>query len=276
MQGYITLATGHKKYLDMAVNLCLSLKKYDPKRPVALLYDSALEQHTDDLAHFDDLVLINPPDKYIGCMLKMCVYDYTPYEESMFVDADCVMVRTGIDKYWDKMQNYSFNLAGDMEQNGKWYNMNIAEVIEHFKIPFVVKMNSGVFFFKKNDEAKDFFKTVSSLVDNYADMLTTIHQGRIGQLADEPFLGVAMGIHNITPIKKIGNDALMISTWRTSDYKRDSNGGYTLKKHSNFLLNLPFLPLKKTQHSPVFMHFINLKPIKIYNSLCKEIRNEVK
>jgi hypothetical protein len=38
-QGYIVLAVGPTRYLDMAVNLAASLKVMDPGRPVCLVHD---------------------------------------------------------------------------------------------------------------------------------------------------------------------------------------------------------------------------------------------
>jgi hypothetical protein len=38
-QGYVTLAIGAQRYVDMAVVLGLSLKTFDPQRPVCLLHD---------------------------------------------------------------------------------------------------------------------------------------------------------------------------------------------------------------------------------------------
>ena len=57
-QGYVTLATGAQRYVDMAVVLALSLKTFDPKRPVCLLYDKHVTLPPYAERIFDQAILV--------------------------------------------------------------------------------------------------------------------------------------------------------------------------------------------------------------------------
>ena len=51
-QGYQIIATGHQKYLDMAMNCARSLKLFDPDRPIQLVTDLTVSQSAIDIYDF--------------------------------------------------------------------------------------------------------------------------------------------------------------------------------------------------------------------------------
>jgi alpha-N-acetylglucosamine transferase len=93
-QGYLTLAMGAQKYVEMAVVLGLSLKTFDPKRPVCLLHDKHVMLPAYAERIFDQTILVSDDTKYTGCMNKARLYDYSPFERTMFVDADCILMKS--------------------------------------------------------------------------------------------------------------------------------------------------------------------------------------
>lgn len=272
MRGYITVALGDQKYYDMAANLARSIKKYDRVNPVCLIHDGLLYANHTYRTVFDDNVVIPPKDNYIGCLNKLRLYEYSPYEKSMFVDADCLMVRAGIDIYWRELDKYYFTMTGEKVKSGKWYNMDITEAMRILAIPYIVRMNSGVFYFKKSPDAAHFFKICQDLVAAHANILSTYHQARPGQWADEPFFGAAMGICGLDPIGSVADNSWMVTTWRSSGFRYASpDGGLEFKKHRKFLFGISLLPYSYVVHRPIFAHFISLRPKSIYRELANKM-----
>ena len=275
MQGYITVAFGADKYFEMAVNLAKSIKRFDLKRPVCLIYDEEKSRSVSDLSIFDDRVIMPKDSQYLGCMNKIRVNNYTPYDQTMYVDADCLMVRPGIDKYWKVLEPFYFNITGEKKNSGLWNNMDISKVIQIFNIDYIVQMNSGVFYFNRSKESNNFFLLLVRLFKENANFLSYFHKNVKNQYADEPFFATAMGILNITPIGQLGSNSIMVSTWRSSSYKKgELDGYYSFKKHNKFLFGFPYFPISSVKHSPIFMHFINLKPKKIYNKIFLDLNRD--
>lgn len=266
MQGYVTIALDKQKYVDMAVNLAKSIRYFDPTRPVCLIYNERVDLPEGVLSVFDDTVLLQSDDDYIGCMNKIRIYDVSPYEETMYIDADCLLAKDDMDRHWQNASKRYFGMTGDKSTKGQWNALSIADVCREFAIQYIVRMNSGVFYFKKCQEAEAFFLRLKVLYENYRDKLSNIHQGRAGQYADEPFFGTAMGEFRIDPVDggpSVGS--WMVTTWRARRCRLDPASGTSyLEKPSRYLFRPPIFPIAWVKHSPTVYHFIGLKPAAVY------------
>lgn len=266
MQGYVTVALDRSKYVDMAVNLARSLKYFDPKRPTCLVYNDRVSLPPEAAAVFDHAVKLDIRPDYVGCMNKTRIFDVTPFDESMYIDADCLLVKNDIDCYWQRLQPYYFGMTGEKRSSGVWNKLDFAKACAALAIPYIVQMNSGVFYFRKNAEAKALFDYVHDLFENHRDLLSNIHQGRTGQYADEPFFGAAMGKFGIGPVDGVpSEDSWMVTTWRARNCRFDPiRGVATIEKPAGFWFGLPLVARGWVKHSPTVAHFIGLAPKKVY------------
>jgi hypothetical protein len=274
-QGYITLATGPRTYLEMAVNLMLSLKHNDPKRQTCVVLDEGTSLPDEFKPFIDHVAYLSPREGFHGCLNKLRLSELSPFEESMFVDADCLLVKADMDRHWSKFQAAGFNIAGGKVTNGRWYDFDINEAITTIGIPYMVKMNSGVFYFRKGEETEKFFATTHLLVSQHKNLLGSFHRNRL-QLADEPFIGAALGVHNMVPISYTPNEgSIMITTVNSSQASFDPiQRVSSILKHDDFLLRGRFFPRKKVKHSPSFAHFVKLKPRAVYQSCADTLRDQ--
>ena len=275
MQGYLTMATGDRIYLELAVNLALSLKLNDPTRPVCIVTDPEMEIAEVYKPFFDYIVRLAPKSGFHGCLNKLRVNEVSPFEETMFIDSDCILVKPDMDRHWEKHQCQGFNIAGSKENSGNWYNFSIAEAIIQLQIPYMVELNSGVFYFRKGAESDRFFLTALAMVNKHKEILGTFHRNKL-QLADEPFIGAALGKLMINPISyEPSEGSIMITTVRSSNEVFDPIKHVSqIVKHSNYRLLDRFFPKTNVKHSPSFAHFVKLKPKPIYNEITFKLRNQ--
>lgn len=269
MQGYVTIALDQQKYVTMAVHLAKSIRYFDPTRPVCLIHDGRLQLGEQERKVFDDLVLLPPSPEYIGCANKLRIYDYVPYEESMYIDADCLLVRRDVDRHWRRASERGyFGITGEKRTTGIWNKTDIGQVCANLGIPYVVQMNSGAFYFKKGASAQAFFEKLLWLYTNHRNDISSIHQGRVGQYADEPLIGAAMGSLGVDPIDGAPEDgAWMVSTWRARKCRLNpAHEESYLEKPANFFFGIPLLPRNLVPHQPTFFHFIGLKPRHLYQT----------
>jgi hypothetical protein len=266
VEGYITLALGSPAYLEMACDLARSLRYFDPGRRICLVHDYPSEALAEVAGLFDEYRKLEPRPGYLGCMNKIRLYDVSPYDRTMYIDADCLLVKDKIGDHWARMRGRPFCITGEKATSGRWNAVDIAQATAFFRIPYIVRMNSGVFYFEKSEAAEAFFADTHFLFATHRDDLSNIHKGRSGQYADEPILGTAMGRLGIEPYEGIpGAGSLMVTTWRARgcDFAPERSHSRIVKP-TGFYFGLPLVAKGWVHHSPTIAHFVGLSPRAAY------------
>lgn len=254
-QGYQLIATGAEKYLDLARNCAASLKTWDAQRPVQLVTDRTGLLRAADQQLFDIVTPYNPVEAYAGPMVKMLAPEYAVFEEVMFVDADCLLVKSDIDSYWSQLSTGpSVAIPGSWRSSGDWYGMSIATMCELACVPRLVQMNSGVIYFRRDVDAKRFFSEACALYAQLGNF--TQHSHRALGPPDEPYLALAYGRLGWDPFPVAHDDgnAWMLSTIGSSEHEVDAIKG-------------EISMLKGQRLSPTLCHFVGLQPAALYAEL---------
>lgn len=262
-QGYQLFAIGDKKYLQLATNCAASIKYWDKKRPIQLVTDNPNTLTKKTLKKlFDTITIISADSFFCGPLIKLKMYEHSIYPETMFVDADCLLLKNDIDRYWELLSNsYDVTTPGNYLSTGEWYKMRIEKICKIAQTPRILKMNSGVFYFKKNEISGKFFASAISAVTELGNFTGHIHRG--AGLPDEPYFGIAFARENLVPfpITDENGNGLMISTIKSMDHR--------------------FTPLPGTcefikeerRVSPSLCHFVGLQPSIEYQELSKQYRH---
>lgn len=261
-QGYQLIATGPTKYLDLAVRCAASIKYWDPKRRIQLLTDVEPELIAQYKGLFDDITPYANSTEFLGPMIKLQMYDYAIYDETMFIDADCLILKGDMDSYWERLsRSYEVTVPGKWSSDGEWYGMQISEMCELANVAKLVKMNSGVLYFKHGSVAESFFNTAKELFRRLGNFANHIHRG-LGP-ADEPYLALAFGVEALNPFPVLDEkgNAWMVSTIGSSEHNLDAFSG-----KPTFV--------KGGELSPTVSHFIGLSPLPVYEKLCKQFLDE--
>jgi hypothetical protein len=266
MQGYLTVALDFDRYLDMAINLAYSIRHFDKERPICLVHNDKVQLSDTAKKLFTHFVCLEPREGYLGCMNKILLDEVSPFDETMYIDADCLLVKPDIDRHWRQMAGSYFSMTGEKRQTGRWNNLDIDKVRQMFSIPHVVQMNSGVFYFRKGNETTRFFSRLRELFQDHRDLLSNIHQSRAGQYADEPFFGVAMSEFGIDPLGGTPDQgSLMVTTWHARNCMFQPEQAFSrIDKPRTYWFGIRHLPRHWVRHSPTIAHFIGLKPRSVY------------
>lgn len=273
-EGYLLLATGPAQYVEMARNLAASLRIMDATRPICLVHDEDFEPGPGDDRLFDDYSLLPNDPAYPGFMNKIRLFGRTPYSRSMFVDADCLLMKRDVDTWWQVACSQPFAIPGTPRREGEWKGSDIGTLLRQEGAPYLVQMNSGVFSFDRSPAAARFF---AGLVDFYERrhhaLAVGLHRGRFAQ-TDEIYLGLWMGLSGIFPvISRIGHDTWMNSTWRAFRYELSATQGTSmLRKPTRSIAGIPNPLFGWDTLSPSFVHFVGLKPARHYQKLASQFR----
>jgi hypothetical protein len=198
-KGLITIAIG-KKYIKQARHLAYSALLHTPHTLRAVVTDKP-----ELLADFYDVVIPHNPDYGDPFSAKTRLYLYTPFEETLYVDADS-LVAHNFDSYWACLAGQSFVYEGAMLQEGEWY-FDINKIIRQLSLPWMPKFNSGMFLFRNDEMAKAVFDTAFDYLTNQKEKNLGVDFFRGTMLPDEPFLAIALARHGIKPVDDHGRFA---------------------------------------------------------------------
>ncbi len=259
-EGYLTLAVGDKKYLEMALNLALSIKLKD-HRPICLLHDKDKipEKYQQ---YFNRLIKIQPEDLIVGCTNKIKLFKYSPFEKTLFIDADSLLIKNDIDFFWNELKKYHFTVQGTKKIEGSWGPIEIKSYISKMHLPYLYITNSGIMYFDKSEISKKVFNKMNYYYAYERDKVSWQFKGVAGQYQDEPIISTAMAYYKIEAFPwKIDGNSLMSSSLESEDYKIDIFKG-----------TCSFTKRKTIKVSPTICHFCELEPNEIYKKETNKLR----
>jgi len=151
-RGYLTLAARDPRFLEMAVDMALSLREHTAL-PVALAADegiaAAARASYPDV--FEDVVLV--PQRFRdGRALKYGVAEASPFEETTFVDADCIVLGR-MDELFTVLGTQDMAMTGELltlDDDRIHHGFSTKGLIRRFGLDAYLKTNSGLFCFRRS------------------------------------------------------------------------------------------------------------------------------
>lgn len=246
-EGYLIIATGPRKYYQMAVNLAKSIWLKDGKRRICLANDDINMLSEKERKLFTDFHNIPNADA-TGVEYKIESFKYSPFETTMFVDADILMIKDDIDYFWERMAGKAFVFAGNMRKGGFW-RVDIKEKLEMLGLNWCASGNLGCYVFDKSYKAEFFFECAQSMLDK-KDVFSTAHTKGRGY-SIEPVFGLCCGLFGLKPYPTKDKDGkeLHLTTIKGKNFDFDFH-------KSKALFNKG--PEKK-EVNPTLLHFPGLK-----------------
>jgi hypothetical protein len=150
--GYLTMAVGSTHYLEMAVDMALSLREHT-RLPIAVAVDEPLRATVQDRYPrvFDEMVVL--PERYRnGRALKYGCAEASPFETTIFVDSDCLVLGR-LDFVVDALNGDPLAMVGQLltrADDETHHGFSTRELMSRFGLDRYLKTNSGLFCFRKS------------------------------------------------------------------------------------------------------------------------------
>lgn len=192
-KGILTIATGKRQFIHMAKMLAISLKLNYPVLQRAIVTDS----EDPELTELYDIIIPADMGKGNGYIQKLNMYDYSPFDETIFIDADSMVVQP-FDFLWDAFKSCDVSVIGFKKDSGVHFGASIESICNNFKIEDILIFNGGLYYFKKNNTSKSVFERAKGLIGEYDQLGFAKVRGT--SINEEPLLSVAMSIYKMEPI----------------------------------------------------------------------------
>lgn len=228
LRGFVTIATGDEKYYKLAFNLLRSYKLHSTgeKLPFAIICDRK-NKYTES---FNDTIILK--EASMSFMDKLSLYKYSPYEETIFIDADSLFIGSP-EGLWDDFKNaddvscYGAPLPLDSKKG--WFTY---EGCKEYKksIKFLISMHGGIYYFRKTDRARLIFEKAIELAQNYSRYGFSYFD----KPADEPVLAMAMAIYQCLPTQQKEHGGIIFLPSHFGKIKIRLNGEFFLTSEKDF------------------------------------------
>lgn len=203
-KGFITVAAG-KWYCYLAQNLAISYRLFgNCNIPFYAITDSNGEKALKN--YFDGVIVLD--DLHYSFLDKINVYKHSPFDETVFFDADMNIIK-----------DISFIFEG-FEKNGSEVScfgdyVDITDdtrpshfkdgAINHFGLTRYIDFGGGIYYLKKSEKADRFFDCIfNDLMPNYDtyEMKRFYHPlTKKSSMADEPLMGLSMLVNGMKPYR---------------------------------------------------------------------------
>lgn len=182
MKGILLIAINSQFYGCMAYNMAVSIRlKSDI--PITILADSvALNSLTDEQKSIFSIVEPNFEDyldKGISNPLKLktCIYDYSPYDETLYMDVDGLWLDRNPDDLFKELKDFQIHEVNRYKK-GEYDNsemiwttvegkQHLGEILKEKGIATIYpEYNSSFIYFEKSDKNKKYFDRVKENYEN--------------------------------------------------------------------------------------------------------------
>lgn len=203
-RGFVTIATGKEKYYQMALNLLRSYRQNssDPA-PFTLICD----RDCPAAREFDSFVLLETA--HCSYLDKLAVYRYAPYEETIFIDADSLILQDTQALWQDFAEMTDFSCYGKVlpldSRRGWFFYEDMGDIKP--QLHYNVDLHGGLYFMRKTRQCEKVFEDALEFAENYSRYPFS----GFSKPADEPVLALAMALNGMKPCPDPGHITFLLS-----------------------------------------------------------------
>lgn len=192
-RGILTLAYGHPRFVQQAKYLGMSLALHAPHLSRTVVTDSSDPQ----LRSLFTSVIPHRPEFGSGVRQKLYLDQYSPYDETLFIDSDC-LVLGNLDAFWAAFAGQTFGVPGFryLRKGSVDPFIDVDFVLDHLHISALPKFNGGTYYFTRSAKASAFFESARQIMDDWREL--RLAPFRRNGPNDESVYSVAMAMHGLS------------------------------------------------------------------------------
>jgi|TARA_B110000858_G_scaffold198434_1_gene264941 hypothetical protein len=174
---YLVNYDGKINYVEQACVLAMSLKVLNPDTKISIITNDSVPKDYQKL--FDQIIPIPFGDSAIDSDWKIenrwKLYHASPYDETIVMDTD-MLVLQDISSWWNFLANYKIFFPNRVytyrgtEADTSYYR-------KVFKVNNLPNLFSGLHYFKKSDEAQEFYHWLELVVTNWEEFYELFLKG---------------------------------------------------------------------------------------------------
>jgi hypothetical protein len=250
-KNILTIATGKKLYVDLAMSLARSFYLWNKSSAITFFIVTDLpDLIQDDVATYTKSIIVKKGELGEGFSPKLHLDKLAPEGQTLFIDSDC-LIFGNLEHVFKRFEGKPVSVVGGYIADGEWFG-EIKEICQQFNIPHMPKFNGGIYYLEKGEMASNVYAKARELEKDYDNIGFKRLRNRPN---DEVLMALAMQLHQMEPIE---DDATIMSDPQACP------GGYEIDviKGKRWLLNpaephplhQAWYPFERVE--PVIVHFL--------------------
>ncbi|MBC6112163.1 hypothetical protein ACFOG5_10720 [Pedobacter fastidiosus] len=199
-KNILTIATGKKLYVDLAINLARSFSYWNPRSPISFFIVTDSEHYLPkDVTSFAKIISVEKDEVGKGFTPKLYLDQLAPSGQTLFIDSDC-LVYGNLLPIFEKFKNHSVSVIGNYIAKGEWFG-NIEKICQKYNVPHLPKFNGGIYYLEAGDITTKVYTKARELEKIYDEIGFVRLRDRPN---DEVLMALAMEIYEQKPIIEDG------------------------------------------------------------------------
>lgn len=251
-KSILTIASGKKLYLDLAINLYYSfiLNKLNTDINFIIVTDIIFDKK--ELITQDQLTIKTLPkgELGVGFSSKLQLDFLAPEGQTLFIDSDC-LIFGDLTNIFERFKGQSVSVVGSYISDGEWFG-DIRKILIKFGLNRMPKFNGGIYYLEKGEKATRVYQLAREIEQQYEEIGFKRLRNRPN---DEVIMALAMAKLDEKPLIDDGtimSDPLCCQ----APYRLDVIKGIASLEnpHHPNKLHQPWYPFHKV--SPKIVHFL--------------------
>lgn len=220
MKGVILLSIGSPVYARWAHNMAITVRVMSPNLPIHVVTDGNFPFEPEHANIVDKVIKMDESDylkdgKLYPAKAKLSLYDYSEFEETIYLDVDGCCVRD-LNELFDRCDElgkpFQVQVNGISTKDKDNLDASLwvkpKQIFEKYEIDEDAQLpgtNSSFWYFKKCEESSALFEKALENLSNPFEVRELRYQwGRSGTQPDELYMNIALGqlgyMPNIEPV----------------------------------------------------------------------------
>ena len=192
----ITIATGKKLYIDLALNLARSFFWWHPKSDIQFqLVTDQEELIPENLRNRIEIIPVKPGEFGEGFSPKLSLDILASEGQTLFIDSDC-LIFGDLASIFEKFKGHKVSVIGGYISSGEWFG-DIQTICKNFNISHIPKFNGGIYYLEKGIQATLVYEKARQIEKKYDQIGFVRLRNRPN---DEVVMALAMQLYSQKPI----------------------------------------------------------------------------
>lgn len=200
-RAVLTVATGKMFFWDLAMTLARSFVRSNASNDIAFFVLTDLQcSFPVDLEGRVQRISVPAGALGSGFSPKLHLDRFAPAEQTLFIDADCLCVRS-LTAAFDRFQGKAVSVVGGAIASGEWFG-DIPSVLARVGVAELPKFNGGVYYIERGVLASAVYEEARRLEPQYDDLGLVRLRGHPN---DELLLAIAMARYGLSATSDDGS-----------------------------------------------------------------------
>lgn len=199
-RAVLTIATGKRLYLDMAIALARSFLLWHADSTIVFHIATDLDDPLPPDLEGRIRMLRHPRGALgTGFSVKLRLDQLAPARRTLFIDADCLCLGS-LEPVFERFEGQAVSVVGGLVREGEWFG-DIESIRSQFSLPAMTKFNGGVYYVEPGEMARAVYARARQLEGQYDE----IGLVRLRNCPNEELLmSISMGLEGCSGIEDDG------------------------------------------------------------------------